>query len=159
MIIKEIVEITESYKPASKEEKDFLRYNEKKAVVEFIGWKIVTSDTNIYQHMTKTNEVFSIYFVISNDQDCCEEWGCLCTNDTPDNFIGAYIETLEVDPPCLPDEHDWLTPVFNEELEKETTFITIKTSKGDLQFTAYTMHNGYYSHIVKYKILKTKMPE
>ncbi len=77
---------------------------------------------------------------IDNYQSCCENWGYFMTNDTPQDFIGA--ELLSVD---IVDE------ILNKEKAPElydgsAMFVNFETSRGTLQFTAYNEHNGYYAH-------------
>lgn len=103
------------------------------------------SDKDYDGVLIKTNRQ-EIKLLISSGQNCCENWGYLTTQDKPTDFVGA--EVLEI---TMTDAG--LKTKLLEELEADTecamTFCTIKTSVGDLQFTAYNSHNGYYSHEVR----------
>lgn len=77
---------------------------------------------------------------ISNYQSCCENWGYLMSEDNLDDFIGAYIYSIEGVGQAL--EHVQVPSIY----EGGIMFINISTSKGLLQFVAYNGHNGYYSH-------------
>lgn len=97
-----------------------------------------------------------IYFVIDNNQCCCENWGTyLYTPEKLENYIGAdylgYTESFcEQIANSLKDEY-----VGTD----ETCFLNIKTSKGDIDYAVYNSHNGYYSHAVVLKITNKKTGE
>ena len=92
--------------------------------------------------LIKTNKQ-EIKLLISSGQGCCETAGYLSTNDTVSEFIGAKVLGVTITDAGL----------STADLEEDSTccmmFCTIKTDKGDFQFTAYNSHNGYYSHEVK----------
>lgn len=90
-----------------------------------------------------TTDAQEIRLGIDNEQSCCEEWGCIISEDDTTEFIGAYLldvtvvdgdlNTLPIDP-----------GMFIDDLC--TMFVNIETTKGTLQFALYNYHNGYYGH-------------
>jgi hypothetical protein len=80
---------------------------------------------------------------ISSEQHCCESYGCLMTNDTTQDFVGAELigisRTDQVLNDIKIDELEYLD-------EGGAMFVNLKTSVGLLQFVAYNAHNGYYGH-------------
>jgi len=87
----------------------------------------------------KTTEQ-TIKLLIANEQDCCEDWGYMMTNDTLEDFLGATIMSVDL---VGTDEIDCGDGETNR-----TVFVNVVTDKGTLQFTAYNEHNGYYGHAV-----------
>ena len=95
---------------------------------------------------------------ISNERDCCEDWGCMSTEDDDLNrFVGQ--ELLELNTT----EADTHT-TFVKDLDKmdidsgRYEFITLKTPKRVLQFAVYDNHNGYYGHEVKIEVTDRVRP-
>lgn len=90
-----------------------------------------------------------IYFLISNGQNCCEDWGYLCSEseDNYKEFIGAEYRgynSVETDlVKSIKGDYDYAS-------SGGTMFLNVKTNKGVLQFAVYNFHNGYYGH----KVLK-----
>ena len=86
-----------------------------------------------------------IKILISNSQDCCEQWGYFCANDDFKDYIGAELNNIKFVDDCLNKK------ILDQKLEYgidegEIKFIILETSKGDLQFSVYNNHNGYYGH-------------
>lgn len=78
---------------------------------------------------------------IDNGQSCCEEWGCIVSEDDLTSFIGSIINEIKITDTALN------TKTFIEEdCETQIMFVTIETSNGPLQFAFYNSHNGYYGH-------------
>lgn len=80
---------------------------------------------------------------IEDGQSCCEQSGYVTSHDNYEEFIGAefldyYITTEDL---CTIED-------LHENYCGNMMFLTISTSKGDLQFVAYNDHNGYYGHDV-----------
>lgn len=80
---------------------------------------------------------------IDNSQSCCEDWGCVTTNDDLASFIGARIVAISVTDKIL----------MNTKIEAleyldagGVMFVNLETTIGLLQFVAYNAHNGYYGH-------------
>jgi hypothetical protein len=97
----------------------------------------------------KTDKVV-LQILINNHQRCCEDWGYLSTPDDTSHFIGAELYRWK----------NTATELAEEKLREETNydsdsnalrfcraqFITLFTSKGEITFTVYNEHNGFYSH-------------
>ena len=77
---------------------------------------------------------------ISNDQNCCENWGYLTSEDDLQKYVGAELLSVKVVDEALNVE------TCPDVYEGGVTFINVETSKGMFQFVAYNEHNGYYSH-------------
>lgn len=93
-----------------------------------------------YEIITDTQ---TIKLGISKDQNCCENWGYLMSEDNFDNFIGAdVISITQVDTALNSRVLDETSDLY----EGAAMFVNILTTKGLLQFVAYNSHNGYYSH-------------
>lgn len=90
----------------------------------------------------------SLVFGISNDQDCREEWGYISQvdNEVVANYIGAKIRSIEI--------VDYVVTSQLEEIgtcETDCYFLNVMTTKGELDFAVYNIHNGYYDHRVTMK--------
>jgi hypothetical protein len=96
----------------------------------FVGFQIIT-------------DLQTIQIGISNGQSCCENFGCIITNDETKEFIGAELKSLAIVDTALNNKKI-------EELEYldngGAMFVNLETSEGLLQFVAYNAHNGYYGH-------------
>ncbi|MBX9837395.1 MAG: hypothetical protein K2X69_03660 [Silvanigrellaceae bacterium] len=84
--------------------------------------------------------------IIDNEKECCEELGYLSTPDDYKSFIGANLLSYEVID----------INGVDSEIEGEEQKLNIKTTKGDLQFSAYNYHNGYYYHDIIVKMCNEK---
>lgn len=89
-----------------------------------------------------TTDKQTIKVGITNDQNCCESWGYLTTNDSLNDFIGADLLEVKI-----------VDTALNVQKMKEadtdyagTMFVNFETSKGTMQLVAYNDHNGYYGH-------------
>ena len=128
-------------------------------------WEGYDKDAPLSGYMVETNKQV-IIMGIDNQQDCCEVWGYLWSNEKPEDFIGATLLSIdtvgesmnkerfdpgtEVEP--IYDEDGWMTN--SEEYYKwcdapNCMFINLETDRGTLQFIAYNGHNGYYAHIAR----------
>ena len=97
----------------------------------------------------------SIKLLIENEQNCCEGWGYLISEDNLDEFIGEHIYRIsQTDTKLSTINLDM--PIEDYDRSMICIFINIETSKGILQFVAYNEHNGYYGHnvIISSKRLK-----
>ena len=92
-------------------------------------------------------DLHTFHVLVSNGQSCCESWGYLCSEDNPQQFLGA--ELLEV---RLTD-----TALKPEVVEKSgyyggdcggIQFVDFVTDRGTFQLAVYNAHNGYYGHEV-----------
>lgn len=101
-----------------------------KSYQPYEGWEIHTS-----------KQVIRIG--ISSGQSCCEQFGCIITNDDTNDFIGATIRNVSITDTALNnkkiDELEYLD-------SGGAMFVNVETNKGLLQFAAYNNHNGYYGH-------------
>lgn len=90
-----------------------------------------------------------IYFLISNGQQCCENWGTyLYSPDKIKDYIGAEYLGYDNSP------HN-----SENEINGETCFLNIHTSEGDITYAVYNEHNGYYAHDVVLSITNKKTKE
>lgn len=97
-----------------------------------------------------------IYLLIDDCQSCCENWGYFMSldEDAFGTFVGAELHEVKLTDTALntqqlASETAGSTNGFGEKYDKEyacTMFVTLETSAGPLQFTAYNEHNGYYGH-------------
>lgn len=103
---------------------------------DFEGYEVVTSKQ-------------TILFGIDNHSDCCESWGHLSTEDNLDEFVGATLLGITRTDEALNTE---FAKKVNGEYGLDdggAIFITLETSKGNLQFVVYNSQNGYYGHSVE----------
>jgi hypothetical protein len=118
----------------------------------------INKECDIIGYLITTTEQ-EITITIDDDQQCCEEYGHLSSEDDFTDFIGAELrgihqvnknlEKLEVKFKDLEEE-------VNEDLEN-SVFINLDTSAGTLQFVLYNSHNGYYGHDVVVKSNQLKI--
>jgi len=94
----------------------------------------------------------SLVFGISNGQHCCEEWGYISQvdNEDVDNYIGAKIRSIEVVDYV---DGNYVSTQLKEidAGEIDCYFLNVATTKGELNFAVYNIHNGYYGHRVTMK--------
>ena len=85
----------------------------------------------------------TIQIGISDGQCCCENFGCIITNDDTKEFIGSELLGISITDTALNNKKI-------EELEYldcgGAMFVNLETSEGLLQFVAYNSHNGCYGH-------------
>lgn len=99
---------------------------------EFSGYKIITNQTELY-------------LVIRSEQQCCEHFGYLISEDDFSKFIGTRLNRVKVtDKNRQSVEYE----IKGRDSEYQAIFIDLNTDHGTLQFTAYNSHNGYYGHNV-----------
>lgn len=119
--------------------------------------EIQDSDDNEDGYVIITDKGYSLSLLIDNYQNCCESWGYATTEDNLNDFIGSEVIGYTVF-----DENKAVAAnkVFDTEIFKtdgydagSILFLNIHTNKGDLQFSVYNCHNGYYSHTGTVKIM------
>lgn len=112
------------------------------SIEEVTGVKFDSDDWSEYAGYKIVTDKQTIFFAISNNQQCCENWGYLMSNDNLDDFIDANLISIG-----LVDE-ELKTALLDDEFSTEAScmFVNVETSKGLLQFVAYNDHNGYYGH-------------
>lgn len=84
---------------------------------------------------------------ISSTRECCEDWGCLISEDDVSEFIGANLLSISLTNTAL---NTQVMERLGEACVEahEVMFVTIETTVGPLQFAVYNSHNGYYGHSV-----------
>lgn len=90
-----------------------------------------------YEGYEITTDKAKYIVAIDNDQQCCENWGYLTSEDDFEKFIGNELVEVRTDESR---ETEFET--------KYTCFVDFVTTKGTLQFVLYNEHNGYYGHKV-----------
>lgn len=85
----------------------------------------------------------TIQIGISNNQSCCESFGCIITNDDTKEFIGAKLKGISLTDTVLNNKKIEAIEYLEE---GGAMFVNLETSKGLLQLVAYNSHNGYYGH-------------
>jgi len=80
---------------------------------------------------------------ISSGQSCCENYGCIITNDEVSDFIGADLLGISITDTVLNNKKIEDLEYLDE---GGAMFVNLETTKGLLQFVAYNGHNGYYGH-------------
>lgn len=97
----------------------------------------------IYEGFEIVTNLQTIKIGINNEQQCCERFGVVITNDDTKEFVGAKLLGISITDEALNNKK--LTEL--ECLESGgVMFVNVETSKGLLQFVAYNAHNGYYGH-------------
>lgn len=99
-----------------------------------------------YQIVT-TERVIDL--IIGSEQNCCEKWGYLMSEDDLDDFIGAELHNVTVVDTALNVQALLDKQITVNDHDTMTMFVNLETSHGTLQFVAYNMHNGYYGHRVR----------
>lgn len=124
--------------------------NEKILSIEEID-NIEIEDYHKYSGFVIKTEKRTIQILIDSSQQCCEEWGYISTPDDINEFIGAKLNGWK-DSDCYSDKdqdnlvRNTVSKRFNVFDDCCGQFITLFTSKGEITFTVYNCHNGYYSH-------------
>ena len=80
---------------------------------------------------------------ICGAQSCCENFGCIITNDDISEFIGVEILGVSLTDTALNKKE---IPELEFSECGGVMFVNIETSNGLLQFAAYNSHNGSYGH-------------
>lgn len=126
-----------------------LEYNQKHNSMEKIlrieesTFKTSAESWRSYEGFQIITDIQTIKIGISDSQCCCENFGCIITNDDTEEFIGAKLLSI-----CIVD-----CALNNKKIEAieylgsgGAMFVNLETSNGLLQFVAYNSHNGYYGH-------------
>jgi len=96
------------------------------------GYKVITDKTEIL-------------VLIDNGQCCCEQWGYLCSEDEPTDYIGAELLKVELTDVALNKEKVEKTAQYGFD-GGGIQFVDFVTIKGVFQLAVYNAHNGYYGH-------------
>jgi len=101
-----------------------------------------------YDGYKVTTEKQTIWVLIDNNQNCCEDWGYLHSEKDVGGLIrfsGADLLSVKI-----VDEEYNVSDIDLGGLEcGRAVFVNFETSKGLLQLVAYNSHNGYYGHEVR----------
>jgi hypothetical protein len=96
--------------------------------------------------ITTSEQVIKI--LIDSSRSCCENYGYLCSEQDPTEFIGATLWEIRIS--------DSTTKQYViDTLESENVpiasaqFVDLHTDRGVLQFVVYNEHNGYYAHDIR----------
>lgn len=116
---------------------------EKILKIEEKKFKTKDSDWSSYDGFEITTNLQVIRIGISDYQSCCENYGCIITNDDCSDFINAELKSIEIVDEIL--DHKIIEPI-DDLYEGGAMFVNLETSEGLLQFVAYNAHNGYYGH-------------
>ena len=111
--------------------------------IEETNFKTKERDQRGYDGYQTITDQQTIKIGISDKQSCCENFGCIITNDEIKEFIGTELLGISITD----------TALNNKEIEEleyldcgGAMFVNLETSEGLLQFVAYNSHNGYYGH-------------
>lgn len=101
-----------------------------------------------------------IFIGIDNNQNCCEHYGFISSEDDYSDFIGSELHEIKQVDTLLNVNSVKLLDNDVSNKYAETIFINVETSNGTLQFVMYNVHNGYYGHDVivisdKFKLEKS----
>lgn len=111
--------------------------------IEETNFKVSTDAWNTFMGFQIVTDSQTIQIGISNEQSCCEDFGCIITNDETEEFIGSELLSIAIVDCALNNKKI-------EEIEfldcGDAMFVNLETSAGLLQFVAYNGHNGYYGH-------------
>lgn len=111
--------------------------------IEETTFKKSKEDYNYFDGFQIITDEQTIKIGIANGQDCCENFGCIITNDDTKDFIGAKLKSLAIVDIALNNKKIEALEYLDE---GGAMFVNLETSKGLLQFVAYNAHNGYYGH-------------
>jgi hypothetical protein len=82
---------------------------------------------------------------VSNDQNCCERWGYMVSEDSIQDFIGAELLGIEVvDTARNVTKWEEKNPYGLD--SGDVMFVNVNTNRGTFQIAVYNSHNGYYGH-------------
>ena len=102
-----------------------------------------------YKVSTDSHEILVL---ISNEQNCCENWGYFDTNDDASQYIGADLHNVRLTDTALSQAAlDAAGLMWHGEIDLEEggiQFVDFITDAGVFQLAVYNAHNGYYGHSV-----------
>ena len=135
-----------------------MKFNMKKEIIKNIEEvKIMTGKKyEEYSDGFKISTSYhNIYILIDSETECCENHGCIMSEDDITDFIGAEILNIYMTDHKLK-SYD-LTYQIDEDDEYElcykdyAMFINVDTSNGPLQFVKYNLYDGTYGHDILIK--------
>lgn len=90
--------------------------------------------------------------LISNEQNCCENWGYFDTNDDASQYIGADLRNVRLTDTALSQAALYAAGLmWSGEFDLDhggIQFVDFITDAGVFQLAVYNAHNGYYGHSV-----------
>jgi hypothetical protein len=110
----------------------------------------IDDSDNLGYHIITSLQVISI--IIDNQSQCCENYGVIVSEDSPSEYIGSEFLGINVIEKDLNKVQIDIEESINSKYHNElggVLFVNVNTSLGDLQFTIYNSHNGYYGHAVR----------
>jgi len=91
----------------------------------------------------------TISVLISNEQNCCEAWGYIASEDDLSGFVGESLLDVRLTDTALYqksiDKSDYYTGCDDMDCGG-IQFVDFVTDKGIFQLAVYNAHNGYYGH-------------
>lgn len=115
-------------------------------IEEVFDYGVGVQPYDTFEGFIITTDKRQIKFLVSDQPSCCETFGHLASLDDTAQFIGEELKSVGVVDTALKttelklDERQIAT--------EECVFVNLETSAGQLQFTVYNSHNGYYGHEV-----------
>ena len=91
-----------------------------------------------------TTDKTEIMVMITNGQQCCEDWGYFSSDDNLDGYIAADLLKIELTDTAL--NKKVVENSGYHEGGGGIQFVDFVTSKGAFQLAVYNAHNGYYGH-------------
>ena len=84
--------------------------------------------------------------LIDNEQNCCESWGYLSSDDNLSDYIGKTLLDVILTDTALNQKAVDKSDYYGDD-EGGIQFVDFKCSGGSvLQLAVYNAHNGYYGH-------------
>lgn len=111
------------------------------------GMLNILSGGGDYDGYRVTTVKHTFMVLISNEQNCCEEWGYLSSNDDLDYYIGAVLREVKLTDTAL-NQKVLDKPALEYFDSGGVQFVDFATNKGTFQLAVYNGHNGYYGHSV-----------
>ena len=132
-----------------------MKFNMKKEIIKNIEEVKIMTDKEYEEYSDGfkiSTSYHNIYILIDSETECCENHGCIMSEDDITDFIGAEILNIYMT------DHELKTYDLSYQIEGDkldyrdyAMFVNIDTSNGPLQFVVYNLHNGYYGHDILIK--------
>lgn len=94
-----------------------------------------------------TTDEHVIHVLISNYQNCCEDWGYMTSDDDLTGYVGARLKRIHLTDTALNKQVVEDTAPYGFD-EGGIQFVDLVTNRGTLQLAVYNGHNGYYGHSI-----------
>jgi len=89
-------------------------------------------------------EKHTVYVLIDNGQNCCENWGYFSSEDDTSQYIGAELNEINLTDIALNKQKFEESDYYDD--AGGIQFVDFLTNKGVFQLAVYNAHNGYYGH-------------